>query len=216
MTAPVPFAAPLPEGEALRQAALHASGVLMMRGNQKLRAIVDRVAELFDTPLAAVSIIDRDRQWFPAFHGADVEETARDVAFCAHTILTPGQTTIVPNAAEDPRFAENPMVTGDPFVRFYIGAPLVTRDGAALGALCAVDSKPHAPPVPSQHEEELRALADQVMAEIERIENIRNASPDAIVAIVDQIRNAAESDDEELMLSLDRILRRVEHIAQDM
>ncbi len=207
--------APRPPGEAVRQAALHASGVLLMRGNQRLRAIVDRVAALLDVPIAAVSIVDRDRQWFPVIHGLDVEETSRDVAFCAHTIMTPGQIMVVPDALGDPRFAENALVTGDPFIRFYAGAPLVTKDGAALGSLCAIDRQPHATFSP-ERERALRALADEAMVEIEKIENIRNAGPDAILAIVEQIREAAEAGDEALLNELDHILQKVESVIREM
>ena len=187
----------------------------MMRGNQRLRAIVDRVAEAFDVPLAAISIIDRDRQWFPAIHGAeDLEETTRDIAFCAHTILKPGEMMVVLDASEDPRFSANPMVADDPYVRFYAGAPLVTREGAALGALCAVDSKPRAA-LSADHAALLRGLADEVMLEIEQIDHVRTASPDAIAAIVEQIRDAAEAEDEHLLISLDRILQRVESAVRE-
>ncbi|WP_167072576.1 GAF domain-containing protein [Sphingomonas vulcanisoli] len=210
----MPFpSAPLPPGEVLRQAALFASGVLSLRGNQRLRAIVDRVAELLDVPIVAISIVDRDRQWFPAIHGLEAEETDRDIAFCAYAILEPGETMVVPDATQDPRFAHNPLVTEAPHIRFYAGAPLVTREGAALGTLCAIDSKPHVG-LPAEHEHQLRRLASEAMMEIERLDHIRAASPEAIVAIVDQIRAAANADDEELLIALDRVLQRVETAAQ--
>lgn len=213
MTA-LPPSAPRPDGEELRQAALFASGVLSMRGNARLRSIVDRVAVLFDVPLAAVSIIDRDRQWFPAIHGADdLEETTRDVAFCAHTILTPESMNLVCDATKDPRFAANPMVVDDPRIRFYLGAPLVTAEGAAIGALCAVGMEVRDTVTPEQ-QAELRALADEAMAEIERLEHVRSGSPEAIEAIVEQIRLAAEAEDEDLLNALDRVLQRVEGIVR--
>jgi PAS domain S-box-containing protein len=91
--------------------------------------------------MAAVSLLDRERQWFKAGVGLDVQETPRDYAFCAHTILEPNTMLIVPDATADERFADNPLVTGPPDIRFYAGFPLKSTEGKALGTLCVIDRK---------------------------------------------------------------------------
>lgn len=127
--------------EADRQRAVDRSGVLGGWGAGDLQRIVERAAKIFRTPMAAISIIDQERQWFAAREGIKVTETPRSHAFCAHTIHRPGEPLVVTDAMQDPRFAENPLVTGDPGVRFYAGIPLVDRMGYAIGAVCVVDTK---------------------------------------------------------------------------
>ncbi len=94
------------------------------------------------TPMGSVSFVDADRQFFKARRGMPVPETPRDVAFCAHAIMTPDQMLIVPDARDDLRFHDNPLVTGTPGIRFYAGAPLVSSEGEATGTLCVMDSQP--------------------------------------------------------------------------
>ncbi len=128
--------------EAARQRAVERSGVLGGRGANDLQRIVERAAKIFKTPIAAISIIDQQRQWFAAGVGLDVPETPRSVSFCAHAIHRPGELLVVTDATQDPRFSDNPMVTAEPGgVRFYAGIPLVDRNGYVLGALCVVDTK---------------------------------------------------------------------------
>src|SRR3546814_18130455 len=103
------------------------------------------VADLFDAPIALVSLIDDRRQWFKSAHGLDVSETPREISFCQYAIAAE-KPLIVPDAAADPRFRDNPLVTGAPPIRFYAGMPLRAHNGAILGTLCVIDRKPRAPP----------------------------------------------------------------------
>jgi GAF domain-containing protein len=138
--------AEVPANEEQRQKAVERSGVLKRMRDPKLQKIVDEAAEHFHTPIAAISIIDRDRQWFAARAGIDAEETPRAVSFCAHAIHRPGEPLIVPDARRDQRFQGNPLVMFAPHIRFYAGVPLVDRQGYPLGALCVIDSKPRDEP----------------------------------------------------------------------
>jgi signal transduction histidine kinase len=123
-------------------------------------------SRLFGTPVALVSLVDECRQWFKSRVGLDVEETPRDLAFCAHTIRG-ADVLVVPDARADPRFAVNPLVTGRPGIRFYAGAPLRSPDGHALGTLCVIDFEPR-PPLSAGEEDTLRALAAVVVDALEQ------------------------------------------------
>lgn len=104
--------------------------------------IVRLAAVVCGVPTALISLIDRDRQWFKARIGFEPPQTSRDIAFCDHAVRSPGALLEVPDARLDPRFANNPLVTGPDAVRFYAGMPLVTPGGAAIGTVCVLDSKP--------------------------------------------------------------------------
>lgn len=134
--------AQMPKNEEARLAALKKLEILDTDPEERFDRITRIAAESFDVPIALVSLVDRDRQWFKSCIGLSVKETPRDMALCAHAILE-DQLLIVPDAFLDPRFADNPLVTGEPHVRFYAGCPLKLPDGNLIGTLCLIDSRPH-------------------------------------------------------------------------
>ena len=134
-------APPYPDEEA-RLAALRDYGVLDSVAEPVFDDIAFLASYICGTPIAMVSLVDESRQWFKARVGIDVQETSRDVAFCAHAILEPDEILVVRDALEDPRFATNPLVRESPKIRFYAGAPLNSPDGMPLGTLCAMDHVP--------------------------------------------------------------------------
>ena len=134
-------APPLPSDEPSRLAALHGLGVLDTPGEERFERITRLARRLFEVPMAAISLVDRDRQWFKSHPGLELDQTPRDVSFCGHAILG-DQVLEVPDASADPRFHDNPLVTGEPHVRFYAGCPLKTPDGSKIGTLCVMDTRP--------------------------------------------------------------------------
>jgi diguanylate cyclase (GGDEF)-like protein len=129
--------------EAGRLAALRRYQVMDTPREETFDKITSLVRTILGVPICAVTLIDHDRQWFKSIQGVDAEETPRSVAFCDHTIRS-REALVVEDALGDPRFADNPFVTEDPNIRSYAGVPLKTPDGYNLGALCVVDTEPHA------------------------------------------------------------------------
>ena len=132
---------PIPKNEKDRIAALEELKILDTLGEIAYDDITNLAALLCDVPVSLISLVDHDRQWFKSKHGIEVDETPREVAFCAHAIMT-DETFYIPNSDEDERFAGNPLVTGEPHVKFYTGIPLKSRKGHKVGTLCVIDQKP--------------------------------------------------------------------------
>jgi len=133
--------APIPANEKARLAALRELGLLDTEPDPSLDRITETAARCFGTPIALLCFVDEDRQWFKSRFGWGIQETSRDVAFCAHAIGSE-QALVIKDATLDPRFADNPMVLGEPHVRFYAGQPLKGPDAQLIGTLCVIDSKP--------------------------------------------------------------------------
>lgn len=135
-----------PTYERQRQAAVDSVRHTTSEREGELQRIVERAATLAKTPIASVSLIDRDRQWLVARLGIDVFETPRSASICSRVILRPGEPLVILDAQSDERYATIPSVADEPFVRFYAGFPLVNWAGYALGALCVVDTVPREEP----------------------------------------------------------------------
>src|SRR5262245_25546186 len=155
--------APLPENEAERLAALRGLGILDSPPELAYDELSALAAHVCQTPIALISLVDEDRQWFKSRIGLTAVETCREVALCAHAILQP-DLLVVPDARADERFANNPLVTSPPAIRFYAGAPLVTAEGHVLGTLCVLDHQPR--DLTAEQARALRALSHQVVAQL--------------------------------------------------
>ena len=150
------------------------SGLLDSDPEERFDRLTRLAQEIFDAPIALVSLVDETRQWFKSNQGLSASETSREVSFCGHAILG-DDIFVVPDATQDPRFADNPLVAGSPDIRFYAGAPLSTKDGYAIGTLCVIDTVPR--DWSQSQSRVLRDLADLVQSELNsaRIKNQQKA-----------------------------------------
>lgn len=156
---------PMPVDETRRQSILDATDALGADLWPELDALTAEAAERFGTPISAVSLVDRDRQFFKSCLGLTTRKTERRVAFCAHTIMS-DKPMVVENAEDDERFANNPLVTGAPDIRFYAGAPIKVA-GANIGSFCVIGREPRGPLSP----EELKVLTGLAREASEIIED---------------------------------------------
>lgn len=158
------MSAPVPANEKKRLKILWQYDVLDTVPEEIFDDLTELAARICDAPIALISLVDEDRQWFKARVGVSVKETSRDISFCAHALMQP-DLFIVPDATKDERFAHNPLVTSEPRIRFYAGAPLVTPDGHALGTLCVIDKV--AREIRPEQQQALRVLSRLVMTQLE-------------------------------------------------
>jgi two-component system, NtrC family, sensor kinase len=156
--------APIPKNEVTRLKVLWQYEVLDTVPEEVFDELTELAARICEAPIALISLVDEKRQWFKSKVGITLGETSRDISFCTHAITRP-ELLIVPDATQDPRFANNPLVTADPKIRFYAGAPLITPDGYALGTLCVMDKVPRQ--LRSEQQQALRSLARHVVSQLE-------------------------------------------------
>ncbi|MFP4204148.1 MAG: ATP-binding protein [Opitutales bacterium] len=155
-----------PFDESERLESLHALDILDTPPEASYDELVQLAAKLCNAPIALVSLVDESRQWFKAETGTDLSETPREIAFCDHCIRqASGGAMVIPNALEDERFKTNPLVTDDPFVRFYAGVPIYSREQQPIGTLCIIDNKPRQ--LTSEQLKALTTLAKQVSTQLQ-------------------------------------------------
>lgn len=131
----------IPSNEARRIATLRGMGLLDTPPEERFDRVTRLAKQVFSTSIALVSLVDSDRQWFKSSQGLDATETPRDISFCGHAILS-DKIMVVNDAVDDERFCDNPLVCGNPNIRFYAGYPLAAPDGSRVGTLCIIDDKP--------------------------------------------------------------------------
>lgn len=169
----------IPQDEVSRLKTLESLNILDTPPDERFDCLTRMAKQLFDVPIALVSLVDEDRQWFKSSTGLDVSETHRDISFCGHAILD-DNIFLIPDAEKDERFEDNPLVVNDPKIRFYAGCPLRSLNGSKLGTLCIIDQAPR-----NLSDDELQSLQDLAsmverelaaieMATLDELTKIRN------------------------------------------
>jgi len=184
---------PVPFDEERRQRLIDESGILDDSSWRELDQLTAYATQYWNVPIATVSIVERQRQFFKSCIGLSVRETGRDVAFCAHTIMSDAS-LVVPDATRDRRFADNALVTGAPGIRFYAGAPILV-DGVAFGTVCLIDLEPREHFGP-EDQERLSALAEAAARHIEkrRLQRFADLGIEEQIAAADARRRSSERD----------------------
>lgn len=168
--------APVPKNERSRLEELHLLEILDTAFEERFDRYTELVASLFQFPICLISLVDEDRQWFKSAHGLEFRETKRDRSFCAHA-LAQGDTLVIPDASVDPRFADNPLVRGKPYLRFYAGALVHGPHGLPLGTLCLLDHKPrHFGDRDCGHLRQFAALAERELLRHHELRETRHAA----------------------------------------
>src|SRR4029077_19423488 len=158
-----------PDSDTARVAALEKYAILDTEPEQAFDDLTLLSSYVCKTPIALISLVDEDRQWFKSKIGLSVSETPRQVAFCSVAIQH-SDVMVVPDTLQDERFRDNPLVLSDPRIRFYAGAPLINEDGYALGTLCVIDQKPRE--ISAEQKEALQALSRLVLGQLEFRRNL--------------------------------------------
>ncbi len=192
--------APIPKNEAKRLKVLWQYEVLDTVPEEIFDDLTELAAHICAAPIALISLVDEDRQWFKAKVGIEAKETSRDISFCAHAIMGEGL-FIVPDATKDDRFKNSPLVTAEPNVRFYAGAPLVAPDGHVLGTLCVLDKAPRE--LRPEQKEALRLLAHHVMTQLE----LRRHAKELVRVRAE--RNGVKSDLQEARVEVARLKQKL-------
>ncbi len=156
-----------PENEFERLQTLRALGLLDTPPETRFDAITRMARLMFDVPTTVISLVDEDRQWFKSKQGTHLTETPRDISFCGHTILG-SDIFVVSDAIDDDRFVDNPLVVGEPGIRFYAGCPIQAQDGCVLGTLCLIDVKPRE--LSAKERQILKSMASLVECELETLQ----------------------------------------------
>ncbi|WP_047517085.1 diguanylate cyclase [Methylophilus sp. Q8] len=157
----------IPANEIERLHVLRALAILDTQAEERFDRLTRIATRMFNVPIALVSLVDTNRQWFKSCMGLQVSETSRDISFCGHAILG-NDTFVINDASKDPRFLDNPLVTAAPHIRFYAGRPIRTTHGFKVGTLCLIDSQPRE--FPARDIEDLNDLATMVESELAAIE----------------------------------------------
>ncbi|WP_339447098.1 sensor domain-containing diguanylate cyclase [Pseudomonas sp. EA_5y_Pfl2_R50] len=166
-----------PANEATRVEALHGLNLLDSAPEERFDRLTRLAKRLFNVPIALVTLVDKDRQWFKSSVGLEASETSRDLSFCGHAILS-NDLLMVPDARNDVRFHDNPLVTGAPNIRFYAGYPLTVPDGNKMGTLCLIDTKPR-----ELDDEERALLRDLAQMAEQELTAVQMASMDELTLL---------------------------------